>query len=111
MGISVRFLEYLLLFLIGITVVILIRSVGIMMCLSMLVAPAGTAKLLFNKLSTRIAGAVAFGFIFNLVGLIISYIFDLPSGGVIVTISVITYFLVYFLTGKFFRRKRHEANI
>ena len=108
-GIATTFLEYLLLLLIGITVVVLIRSVGIIMCLSMLIAPAAVAKLLFNKLEERLIAAVIFGFIFNLIGLFISYYANLPSGGVIVIVSVVSYFIIFILTSKFFRRIKHEG--
>lgn len=107
-GIATTFLEYLLLLLIGVTIVVLIRSVGIILCLSMLIAPAAAAKLLFNRLEQRLLAAVIFGFIFNLIGLFISYYGDLPSGGVIVIVSVLSYLLIYILTGKVSRRLKHE---
>lgn len=107
-GVSTTFLEYLLLFLIGVTIVVLIRSIGIILCLSMLIAPAAAAKLLFSRLEQRILAAVVFGFIFNLIGLFISYCSDLPSGGVIVIVSVLSYLLVYVLTGNVSSRIKHE---
>ena len=107
-GIATTFLEYLLLLLIGVTIVVLIRSVGIILCLSMLIAPAAAAKLLFSRLEQRLLAAVIFGFIFNLTGLFISYYGDLPSGGVIVIVSVLSYLLIYILTGKVSRRLKHE---
>ncbi|MCI0502922.1 MAG: metal ABC transporter permease [Fusobacteria bacterium] len=103
------FLEYLLLFLIGITVVVLIRGVGIILCLSMLIAPAAAARLLFHKLGTRIIGAVALGLIFTLSGLVISYLGNMPSGGVIVVMSVLSYLFLYLATSRIFKERRNEG--
>ena len=64
-GLPVAMLEYLLLGLLGVTIVVSIQAVGIIMVVAMLVTPAATAQLLvvrFGRLvGLAIAAAVAVG--------------------------------------------------
>lgn len=92
-GINTAILEYLLLILIAMTVVVLIRSVGIILIIALLTAPAATASLLSKKLKMRIVFSIIISLIFTLTGLYLSYILDIASGATIVFVSVITYFI------------------
>ncbi len=96
-GIKTAFLEYLLLVLIAMTVVVLIRVVGIILVLALLTAPAASAGMLTSNLKKRMLYAVIFGNIFCLAGLWISYKINIASGASIVILSIICYFLLYTL--------------
>ncbi len=96
-GIRVVFLEYLLLVLIAMTVVVLIRVVGIILVLALLTAPAATAGILTSNLKNRMIYSVLFGNIFCILGLWISYEMNIASGAVMVVLSVIGYFVAYTL--------------
>ena len=109
-GIPTVVLEFLLLVLIAMTVVVLIRLVGIILCLSLLIAPAATAKLLFRKLKTRIFAAIILGIVFTVAGLFISYFTEIGSGAVIVLVSILSYMLAYGLTAFAAGRRRAEAS-
>ena len=96
-GIKTTFLEYLLLVLIAMTVVVLIRVVGIILVLALLTAPAATAGMLTSNLKKRMIYSVRLGMIFCISGLWISYDINIASGAAIVILSVIFYFLVYMI--------------
>lgn len=87
--------EYLLLILVAMTVVVLIRVVGIILVLALLTAPAATAGILTFNLKKRMIYSVILGSIFCIAGLFISYELNIASGAVIVILSVMFYLLVY----------------
>ncbi len=112
-GIKTAFLEYLLLVLIAMTVVVLIRVVGIILVLALLTAPAATAGMLTSNLKSRMIYSVLFGCIFCIAGLWISYEMNIASGAVIVILSVICYLLSYtahLIYIKLKRKKIAKAN-
>lgn len=81
------FLEYLLLAVIALTVVALIRVVGIILALAMLTAPAATASLFTKGLGSRMAASAVLSAVFCFAGLTISYYTGISSGATIVTLS------------------------
>ncbi|NLN55508.1 MAG: metal ABC transporter permease [Clostridiales bacterium] len=89
-GIKTTLLEYLLLILIAMTVVALIRVVGIILALALLTAPAATTATITNNLKKRMIYAIILGNVFCFLGLWISYEVDIASGAVIVTLSVVS---------------------
>lgn len=93
MGIRTRFLDYVLLVLIALTVVLLIRVAGIILVIALLTAPAATAALLTNKLETRMICASVLGILFCLVGLALSFVFGIASGATIIMVSVSAYLM------------------
>ena len=96
-GIKTAFLEYLLLVLIAMTVVVLIRVVGIILVLALLTSPAAAAGMLTQSLAKRMLYSVILGMIFCTAGLWISYVINIASGAAIVILSVLCYFLVYMI--------------
>jgi len=95
MGIKTAFLEYLLFVLIAMSVVVLIRVVGIIMVLALFTAPTAIAGLLVKSLKLRIAFSVIFGSVFCFVGLWASYVINIASGATIVILSSVSYLVVY----------------
>ena len=94
-GIKTTFLENLLLILIAMTVVVLIRVVGIILVLALLTAPAATAGMFTHNLKKRMIYAILFGMVFCAAGLWISYKWDIASGAAIAILSAVSYFLSY----------------
>lgn len=90
------FLNYLLLFLIALTIVISLQAVGIALMSAMLVTPAATASLLTQRLPVMMALAAAFGATSAVVGLYLSFYINVASGPAIVLTST-TLFLVALL--------------
>ncbi|UWG97619.1 MAG: metal ABC transporter permease [Candidatus Dehalobacter alkaniphilus] len=105
-GLKTAFMEYLLLLLVAMTVVVLIRVVGIILVLALLTAPAATAGMLTSNLKNRMLYSILFGNVFCIAGLWISYALNIASGAAIVVISVMCYFLFYIVHIFFLKIKR-----
>lgn len=110
-GIKTAFLEYLLLVLIAMSVVVLIRVVGIILVIALLTAPAATAGILTSSLKKRMVYSVLFGNVFCIAGLWISYVINIASGAVIVIMSVIFYLLAYIVRSRYIKIKRKRIFI
>ena len=94
-GVKTTILEYLLLVLVAMTVVVLIRVVGIILSIALLTAPAATAGMLTSNLKNRMICAIVLGNIFCLAGLWLSYKLNIASGAAIVIFSVLCYLVIY----------------
>lgn len=107
-GMRTAFLEYLLLILIAMTVVVLIRVVGIILVLALLTAPAATAGILTSNLKKRMIYSIILGNIFCVLGLWLSYNMNIASGAAIVVLSVIAYFIAYTIRVILLKYKRKK---
>ena len=97
-GLPVAFLEYLLLALIGVTIVVSIQAVGIVMVVAMLVTPAATAQLLVVRFDRLMLLAAIIAAVSAVSGLYLSFYANLASGASIVLIET-GFFLVALLLG------------
>ena len=86
-GIPVRFMQYLLPVLVGVTTVASLKAVGIVLVLALLVTPSATAMLLARRMPSIMAYSVAVGLLATVLGLYLSFYADLPSGPSIVLVS------------------------
>ena len=87
-GLPVRFLEYLLPLLVALTTVAALKTVGNVMVMSLLVVPAVTGSLLARRLAGMMVATVASALVAIVVGLYLSFYFNLPTGPSIVVVSV-----------------------
>ncbi|NCC16587.1 MAG: metal ABC transporter permease [Clostridia bacterium] len=94
-GIKTALLEYLLFVLIAMSVVVLIRVVGIILILALFTAPTAIAGLIAKSLKWRMVLSIIIGGIFCLTGLSISYVLNIASGASIVILSALGYLVVY----------------
>ncbi|MFL5778787.1 MAG: metal ABC transporter permease [Chloroflexota bacterium] len=92
-GLPVGRLEYLLLALLGLTIVVSIQAVGIILVVAMLVTPAATAQLLFVRFNQLLAGSVAVATASAVVGLYISFYANVASGASIVLVETLLFVL------------------
>jgi ABC-type Mn2+/Zn2+ transport system permease subunit len=99
-GIPARFLEYLLLALLGVTIVTAIQAVGIIMVVALLVTPSATAYLFASRFHHMILASVAVGSFSALLGIYLSYYLDLASGAAIILVATALFFLTLALTGR-----------
>jgi ABC-type Mn2+/Zn2+ transport system permease subunit len=83
-GLPVRFLYYLLLSIMALTVVIAIKVVGIVLVSALLVLPGATSLQLTKNIVPMVALSVACGMLSTVSGLYLSYTLDLASGATIV---------------------------
>lgn len=90
-GLFVRVLEWIVLGLIALSVVVLLRVTGIMLAIALLTAPAATAAKLTRRLLPRMLTAAGLSAAFAILGLVVSYYANIPSGATVVALAVLTY--------------------
>jgi manganese/iron transport system permease protein len=88
-GLPVAGLEYLLLALLGVTIVVSIQAVGIIMVVAMLVTPAATAQLLVIRFGRMMAVGVGLAAVSAVLGLYVSFYLNLASGASIVLVETL----------------------
>jgi ABC-type Mn2+/Zn2+ transport system permease subunit len=90
-----RFLEYLLLILIAVTIVVSLQTVGIALMVAMLVTPAATALLLTQRVHLMMLLAAFLAALSGVVGLYLSYYIGIASGAAIVLVCTTAFLLVW----------------
>lgn len=85
--------DYLLAVLIALTTVVAVKVVGIVLIAAFLVIPAATARLLARTFRGMTAASMACGVGSALVGLLVSYRLDVPSGATIVLVQATAFVL------------------
>jgi len=90
-GLPVTFINYLLIILIALTVVFNIRVVGIILILSLLTIPQATANLFTNDFKKLLGLSTVFAFAGSFLGLMISWVLNIPSGAAIIFTLVIIF--------------------
>jgi len=108
-GVPVTAIYLVLLLVIAVAIVLLQTFVGIVMVIAMLTLPAGTAGYFSKNLAMMMIESTVFAMIFSVIGLVVSWIFDLPAGAVIVLCAGVVYIAVS--VGKMASGKRHLAKI
>jgi zinc transport system permease protein len=98
-GMPVNGLYLLLLCMVALTVVVLIRVVGMILVIAMLTFPAAMARQFTHDIKKMMMLAVVFGMLFTFGGLWISYILNLASGATIILLSGLALLLTYIVAG------------
>lgn len=88
-GINVKFINYLFTILVGATISLSIRIMGILVISSIIVVPVATSMQLKKNFNKTLILSVLFGLIDILLGLVLSYYFNSAPGGTIALTSVI----------------------
>ena len=86
-GVPTEPLYLVLLCLIALTVVVLIKVVGIILVIALLTIPAAMARRFTHNLMKMMLLSILFGFVFTSGGLWLSYELDLASGAAIILVS------------------------
>ncbi len=92
-GIRAGYFNFLILTLLGLTIVISMKSVGMILVLALIVIPASCAHQLTRNIKTMFILSPIFGIASSVGGLCLSYYFDLPSGATIVIILTFIFLL------------------
>jgi len=95
-GINVSFLHYLLLTCLSLAAVVGLQTVGIVLVVAMLITPGATAYLLTDKFDRMSIISVVSSIVSSLLGIYLSYWFDIETGGSIVLVQTFI-FLIAFL--------------
>ncbi|WP_027099448.1 metal ABC transporter permease [Clostridium paraputrificum] len=88
-GINVKFINYLFTILVGATISLSIRIMGILVISSIIVVPVATSMQLKKNFNKTLTLSVLFGLVDILLGLVFSYYFNSAPGGTIALTSVI----------------------
>ncbi len=97
--------------LIGLTVVIAMRVVGLIMVIALLTIPPAIANLYLKDMRAIMALSAALSMLFCTVGLIISYVLNFPSGAVIILVAGLAYVLAALIRSLLLRRQVPEEGI
>lgn len=90
-GIPVAAISLILTGLIALTVVMLMRVVGLILVIALLTLPAAIANLIARNMRQMMALASLLGAAFTLIGLWLSYRYNLTSGAVIILVAAVAY--------------------
>ncbi len=93
-GINVRLFNYIIGILIGITVVISIRIIGIILVAAFMILPASSSLNISKSFKQTMIFSVIISLFSLILGLVLSFVFDLAAGATIVILS----FLVFIIT-------------
>ncbi|MFA6618616.1 MAG: metal ABC transporter permease [Candidatus Neomarinimicrobiota bacterium] len=96
-GIKVKLYRYVFYLFISISIVLMIRSVGIILVLALLSIPPLISLPLFKRLPSIIIMSVLFSLIIFVSGFFIAYYTNLPTGPIIIISGTILLFIVRFI--------------
>jgi len=99
-GINVKFFYTLILILAALCVVAAIKAVGLILVIALLTIPTYLAESFASKLSTMMIISSILATIFTIIGLAISYMYDISSGASIIFVAVIILAIVKLLKYK-----------
>jgi ABC-type Mn2+/Zn2+ transport system permease subunit len=103
-GVPARRMFFLLLTLVALTVVLSLKTVGAILVFAMVLIPASTAYQLTHSLSTLTWYSVLIGITCSVTGVLLSALWDIPSGPAIVLLSTLLFFLSVLVSPKRQRR-------
>lgn len=96
-GVPVRLLYFVLIGMIALSVVMVIQVVGLILVIAMLTIPPYIAEKFTTSLITMIFVSIILNMIFMVIGLLLSYSFDLTSGASIIMVSAAGFFMFFLL--------------
>lgn len=102
-GLSPEMMRYVLLFLLALTTVVAIQTVGVVLVLALLVTPGAAASMISKRLHVIILLSIIMSVIATVTGFYASYYRDIASGPAIVL--TVTLFFVLAYAGSRFRRR------
>ncbi|MGB3368466.1 MAG: metal ABC transporter permease [Acidaminobacteraceae bacterium] len=98
LGFNTRTFDYTLFIMVAVSIVSLIKVVGIILVIALLTIPPSSAKLFTNKLKNMMILSALFGIFYTLSGLYISYTINIPSGSSIILFSASVFFILWSYT-------------
>ncbi|NDL60479.1 anchored repeat-type ABC transporter permease subunit [Phytoactinopolyspora sp. XMNu-373] len=95
MGLKVFWLDIALYVMVTVAIVIAVQTIGNILVLALLLTPAATARLLTDRLAVMMLLAPVIGGSSAIVGLYLSWSYDLPVGGTIVLVLTAVFLLAW----------------
>lgn len=109
MGVSVALLHYLIMGMLSLTVVVGLRTTGVVLVVAMLVTPASAAYQLTNRFATMLVLSGVIGALCALVGVSAAFVLNVPAGPAMVLVASAVFVASVLLSpqhGVLFRRLR-----
>jgi len=94
-GVPIRALYFALIGLLTVTIVMVIRVVGLILVIALLTIPPFMVEKYAKSLFQMMIGSSLLGIVFTICGLWLSYAFDLTSGASIILVAGIAFFLFF----------------
>lgn len=99
-GVPVDVLYFLLISMIGLSVVMIIRVVGLILVIALLTIPPFIAERRTRSLGHMMILSTVLSAFFTVTGLILSYMADITSGASIIAVASVSFFLSFLLPGQ-----------
>lgn len=99
-GMPVKTIHYGLMVLLTLVTVVSLQTVGVVLVVSLLITPAATAYLLTKRMSTMVVLSSVLGGTSAIIGLILSFKFNLSSGPTIVLVATAFFLLAFIFAPK-----------
>lgn len=93
-GVRTESLDFFFYVLLSVTIVLGVKLLGIILVSALLIIPPTIAKMLAPSFKTLIGVSVIAGEVFIVLGLMLSYLLDLPSGATIILVGVLAFLLI-----------------
>jgi len=106
LGAPTDLLYILLLCLVALSIVVMIKIVGVILVIALLTIPASTSRMFSHNLRNMIILSIFIGILYTTCGLLLSYYANLASGATIVIFSGSMLFLVMLVKGIMDKRKK-----
>lgn len=94
-GLPVMFFDIVVYISVSVAVVISVQTIGNVLVLALLITPAATARLLTDRLVPMMVLGPFLGALASILGVYVSWSFDLPTGGTIVLILTLFFILAW----------------
>ena len=104
-GIPVRFLNYAFLMMVAAVITVSLKAIGAILVFAMIVTPAAAAYQWTYNTNNMLVLSASFGAISSFLGLLLSFIFDMPTGSSIVIVVTVIFFISFVVSPK--RRKMY----
>jgi zinc transport system permease protein len=96
--------------LVGLTVVMTMRIVGLIMVIALLTMPPAIAGLFVKDMKRMMALSIVLSMLFTFVGLLLSYYLNLTSGATIILVAGVSYFVSFIAKNQLGSHKKKPEN-
>jgi len=108
-GVPVRFLYFLLIGLLALSIVMIIQVVGLILVIALLTIPPYIAEKYARSLFKMMLYACGLSIVFTVIGLYLSFVFNLTSGASIIMVAALG-FLISLIIEQFIGRRSGQLN-
>ncbi|ULG75168.1 metal ABC transporter permease [Macrococcus brunensis] len=94
-GLSPKLWQYIIMLMLALVTVVSLQTVGIILVVAMLITPASAAYLITKSLHAMMITASTIGLISAIIGIYLSFIYNVPSGAAIVIVACSIYAIIF----------------